>query len=152
MNCATMIIPTELLKALSDQELKVAEALTWHCGRSAAIPVDNLALLVGLDRRKVEQLVKHLIEEHAFPIGSATGAKHGYFWITSKDDQQHSERQLEHRIIKTAQRLSALKRNTPAEILDQLALNLKDAESGRAGCTNTPPGLGDHSSPKGALP
>jgi hypothetical protein len=94
-------------------------------GLDFALPVDEVASRTGLERRVVEHIVKHLIEEHGLPIGSATGDPHGYFWITTAEEQASSERQLENRIKSIARRLARLRKNTPHAILLQLSLDLE---------------------------
>lgn len=109
---------------LSVQELQVLDQLSFCQGNENAVPVEELAKLTGIDDRVVQKIVKHLIEEHHYPIGSSTGKPNGYYWITTAAEQQRSEAQLEHRIISTARRLARLRKNTPAEVLGQMILTL----------------------------
>ncbi len=113
---------------LSDAELAVRFQIGQREGRPQAISLQDLAAAVDLSPREVQHVIKHLIELHRLPIGSATSAPHGYYWITGLQDQERAEKQLAHRIISTARRLARLKQNTPDEVLGQLALDVQRDE------------------------
>ncbi|WP_447978111.1 hypothetical protein [Candidatus Nitrospira bockiana] len=109
---------------MSAEERAVWREIQRHEGRASALSLEHLAAVTAIAPRIVQRIVKHLIEHHHCPIGSATGEPHGYYVIRTTDEQTRAERQLEHRIIKTAQRLAALRKNTPADVLGQLTMEL----------------------------
>jgi hypothetical protein len=111
---------------MTPEEQAVWREIDARPGREQSIALGDLAVLVGIAPRVVQWIVKHLIERHACAIGSATGTPHGYYRITSFEDLEKSRKQLEHRIIRTAQRLAALNKNTPAECLGQIQLALNE--------------------------
>lgn len=112
------------IMGLSDPEAAVLACVQACLGMAQAKPVDQVAEETGVDPRVVQKIVKHLIERHRCAIGSATGDPHGYYWIATADEQGRAEQQLKNRIIHTAQRLAALKKNTPDEILGQIRMEL----------------------------
>lgn len=108
----------------SEQELLVLGMLR-HRRRANALGMPQLAACVGCSSRRVQQLVKGLIEYHAEPIGSLSASgQHGYFWIEEPEDLDKAEANLRHRALSVLRRLAKLKRATPAEVLGQLQLEL----------------------------
>lgn len=118
-----------ILFELSTEEMQILDQLTVCQGLENAVSNKKLAELTGIEERKVQDLVKHLVEEHRYPIGSATGQPHGYYWITTAAEQERSEKQLEHRIISTARRLARLRKNTPHAVLLQLSLDMETEQA-----------------------
>jgi len=116
--------------ALSGDELAVLHILESHRGRARAIGLPALAQATDLHWRTVQEVIAHLIEYHQQPIGSATGKPAGYFLITTEEEQAQAEAQLRHRMLALAKRLAHLKKNAPADILDQLRLELRDGVEG----------------------
>lgn len=112
---------------LTDDERAVLDVLDRHRGRAAAITKEALAAACARDERKVRQVIVRLIEQHGAAIGSTSSQPGGYFLIQTQDEQREAEEELQHRIMRLAQRLAKLKRNTPSAILDQLRLALHDA-------------------------
>lgn len=93
-------------------------------GRAAAVPMADLAAAAGLSTRALQQLITHLIIEHAVPIGSATGEVHGYFLVEDAADVKAACDQLRHRIIHLAQRMATLQRISLADVMGQLKLEI----------------------------
>ncbi len=106
------------------QEADVLWRLQGHRGRDQAIAMTALAREAGLSTRILQKIIKHLIEEHAGFIGSATGAGHGYYLITEQAEVDAAIRQLEHRLGSLATRIARLKRLAPEEVLGQLRMSL----------------------------
>ena len=109
---------------LSPGERRVLETLQRHRGRAAAIHKEALAATVGLEVRQVRLVIVQLIERHNQPIGSASQSPAGYFLIETAQDAEQAAQELQARIIQLAKRLAKLKRNTPADCLDQLRMDL----------------------------
>lgn len=110
---------------MSDHSAHEAAVLGMLRGRSSddALPMPILAAALGVSTRVVQQVVKHLIERHAEPIGSTCRAgRSGYFYVHTGDDLARAERDLKHRAISVLQRLARLKAATPDEVLGQLRL------------------------------
>ncbi len=119
----------------TEDEEAVLAILKQHQGRENAIGRETLAKEVGLGTRVVEQIVRHLVVSHGQSIASSTGGKdeiHGYYMISSLEEQDQAERQLVNRIIASAKRLGQLRKNTPAEILGQIKLDLEQDTTGVA--------------------
>lgn len=109
---------------LSPGEGRVLDTLSRHRGRAAAIHKEVLAEMVGMEVRQVRVVIAHLIERHNQPIGSASQAPAGYFLIETAQEAEQAAQELTARIIQLAKRLAKLKRNTPADCLDQLRIDL----------------------------
>lgn len=109
---------------LSADEERVLDVLRLHRGRAAAIHKEALAEAVGLEVRRVRIVIAHLIERHNQPIGSASQVPAGYFLIETAQEAEQAAQELKARIIQLAKRLAKLKRNTPADCLDQLRIDL----------------------------
>lgn len=117
----TLALPLER----SEGERRIMEILRECRGRRFAVGKSQLALRTGIHERTVRELIKHLIEEHGEPIGSTSGEPHGYYLISSAEEQAHAEQELRGRIIELARRLGCLQRNQPAEVLGQILLGLQ---------------------------
>lgn len=111
---------------LSADETAVLAALARHRGRAQAINKEALAFEVGLSERMVRRAIVHLIKRHGQPIGCTSHQPGGYFLIETAEEQREAEDELAHRITSLAIRLARLKKNTPAQILDQLRLALDE--------------------------
>ena len=109
---------------IPEMEALVYGAINAAKGRKAAISMPAVAAHAGCDTRTVQTLIAHLIEAHHCPIGSSTGAPHGYYWIVDPEDLARAKMQLAHRIIETAKRLRALDKNALADVMGQLKLEV----------------------------
>lgn len=110
---------------LSELELRVLNAVRACPGRGFAIPMETLAEQCGIGTRLLQETISHLVTDHDFPIGSATGKPNGYYWITTPDELAKSKTQIRNRLKADARRLAALEGVTHYEILGQLSLELK---------------------------
>lgn len=109
---------------LSADEARVLEALQAHRGRAHAIHKEALSRETGCEVRHLRSVIAHLIERHNQPIGSASQVPAGYFLIETAQEAEQAAQELKARIIQLAKRLAKLKRNTPADCLDQLRIDL----------------------------
>lgn len=112
-----------------ETEALVYSAISACRGRKAAISMTAVAAHAGCDTRTVQTLIAHLIDAHHCPIGSATGGRHGYFWIVDAEDLLRAKTQLAHRIIETARRLRALDKNALADVMGQITLELTNSRT-----------------------
>lgn len=115
---------TEIQLPPSDIEFRVLAILREHRGRQTAIGKAELSTQVGVCERTVRDCIKHLIEEHHEPIGSCSGAPAGYFYINSEAELNLAMHELRTRIIEMAKRMAHLKKNSLADVLGQLAMEL----------------------------
>lgn len=106
-------------------ESRVLAVLREHRGRQAAIGKAELSAQIGCGERRLRQLIKHLIEEHREPIGSCSAPPAGYFWIDTEAELDLAMHELRTRIIEMAKRMAHLKKNSLADVLGQLALELR---------------------------
>jgi len=112
-----------------ETEALVYGAIKACAGRKAALSMAAVAEHAGCDTRTVQTLIAHLIEAHRCPIGSSTGAPHGYYWIVDTEDLARAKTQLIHRIIETARRLRALDKNALADVMGQIKMELSVTEA-----------------------
>ena len=103
-------------------ELEILSVLEERVGHAKAISMRDLAVAVGLgeDTRTLQDLIKHLVEEHREPIGSSPTQPNGYFMIKTADDQKTAFKHIDSRIISLAKRKARIVGNTPAEVLREL--------------------------------
>lgn len=104
------------------EEIRAKEILGHHRGRANALQVRHFAQLVGVDERRAQILVKHLVEDHGVLIGSATSRPFGYFVPETEAEVKAVTDQLYHRIASLAVRIARIKRISVEEILNQLRL------------------------------
>lgn len=114
---------------LSADETRVLEVLQLHRGRARAIHKEMLSRETGCEVRHLRSVIAHLIERHNQPIGSASQSPAGYFLIETAQEAEQATQELQARIIQLAKRLAKLKRNTPADCLDQLRIDLTTEEA-----------------------
>lgn len=107
---------------LSGDELAVWHAINQRQGRERAIQAKEVAAQVELPERQVRDIVRHLIVDHAFPIGSTTKPPYGYFLPATAEEYEQAVRQIRHRIMSLVRRENGMVRNTPQDVLGQLLL------------------------------
>lgn len=88
-------------------------------GRENAISMSALAEAVEISTRELQDVIKHLIEDHGVLIASATGRFHGYFYPASEAEYKAAVDQLRHRIISLARRIRAIDRQAFEDIFGQ---------------------------------
>lgn len=123
--------PVLSLDALcSDEERAVARALRW--GRAGARQVPVIAGEAGLATRKTQELVKHLVECHHWPIGTAMSRPFGNYLIEDAQDLENTAAVLKAHAISTLCRLAVLKKITLQRAIALLQSEL-DLQEGRTG-------------------
>ena len=103
--------------ALDSEEQRVVSLLKE--GKENAVCVKTLAGLVGVSDVKLREIVRHLIDEHGYCIGSRTGEPAGYYLITEESEINEVYRSLRHRGISILVRASKLKRISLEEVFGQ---------------------------------
>lgn len=106
----------------SDEERAVARALRW--GRAGARQVPAIAAEAGIGTRKAQELVKHLVEAHHWPIGTAMASPHGNYLIDDAQDLEATTAVLKSHAISTLSRLAVLQRITVRRALALLQSEL----------------------------
>lgn len=104
-------MPTSTRK-LNDDERKILDALGK--GRDNAVSVPNLVLATGIfDERLLRKLVRHLIDDHGFCIGSsAASVRPGYFLAETKAERIQTAKSLRHRAMSILKRAARVERNS----------------------------------------
>ena len=91
---------------LTDAESRILSLI--QRGRENAISMSALAEAVGIATRELQDVIKHLIEDHGVLIASATGKNHGYYYPVTEDELVSARAQIIHRIQSLARRLRAI--------------------------------------------
>ena len=111
------VAPTETPVPLTDIESRVFSLI--QRGRGNAISMSALAEAVGIATRELQDVIKHLIEDHGVLIASATGKNHGYYYPVTEDELISARAQIIHRIQSLARRLRAIDKEAFEEIFGQ---------------------------------
>lgn len=118
-------VPAEL----TAEEAATLTLLRNRRGRASAVCVDDLAAAVDLDGRRVQQIVKHLVEAHQMPIGTNTVEPFGYYWIETDAERRDVRDGLVRRALSTLRRARAYdKSGWVASLVGQAELNLTNLE------------------------
>ena len=110
--------------SLTIGEEKVWRILVQCQGRGAAIQAVDLAQMTVINERRVRQIIKHLVEEHGILIGSSISKPYGYFVPVSTEEVEAVTKQLYHRLVSLAVRISRIKRISVEDVLGQMRLEV----------------------------
>jgi hypothetical protein len=113
-------------RPLTLEEIRAKEILEHHRGRANALQVRHFAQLVGVDERRAQILVKHLVEDHGVLIGSAVTRPFGYYIPETPEEVRAVTAQLYHRIASLAVRIARIKRISVEEVYGQMRLDTKE--------------------------
>ena len=102
---------------LTDEEREVLRSL--KAGRDKAQAVAAVAQFVGVTPRRLQEIVRHLINEHGEPIGSATSRPTGYYFINDAKEIEDVCQALRHRAICILHRVAKLKKSTVVTVFRQ---------------------------------
>jgi predicted transcriptional regulator len=94
-------------------------------GRENARKNDSIAAASGLHWRRVQMIIKHLIEDHNYFIGSSVGNPAGYYMITDEAEINEVYQSLRHRGISTLFRAARLKKISVEAVFNQGVLEVK---------------------------
>ncbi len=95
-----------------------------HIGRDQARQVTLISRETGIHWRRVQQTVKHLIEDHGHCIGTGTKEPFGYYLITEPSEIEAVYLSLRHRAISTLHRAARLKKISVVEVFGQGELEM----------------------------
>ena len=112
-------------------ERRVYLVLSGHYGRENAIPMPELAALVGISTRKVQTCIEKLIKQHKIFIGSScVPGSNGYYLITDDKDRRIARGNIARRMVSLAVRYRTLERDPEvSRLLGQLELKLLEVQS-----------------------
>ncbi|MBM4395621.1 MAG: hypothetical protein FJ087_08020 [Deltaproteobacteria bacterium] len=132
MDGVLQLLPFEVLAPvgqLSPEEGEVLVRLSLHRGRAEAIGLAELARLTDLEPRRVQQVVKHLVELHQVPIGTATRRPCGYYIIESDRERRETRDSHVRRALSTLRRARAYdKGGWVYELVGQVEMRLAPEE------------------------
>lgn len=98
-------------------------------GRRSARTVSDLSRAASLNERTLRQIVRHLIDEHGFAIGSATVPPCGYYLIDDPLELELHCARMTHRGISILQRVSRIKKNSVTEVFHQGVMQYEQNQS-----------------------
>ena len=107
---------------LTIEEEKIRRILLARRGKGAAIQVRDLARMTCIDPRRVRDIVKHLVEGHGDLIGSSIAKPYGYYVPVTTDEVDAVTKQLYHRLVSLAVRISRLKKISVEAVLGQMRM------------------------------
>ncbi len=110
------------LEELSWEERQILSILSQRRGKELAIPVRALAEAVRISERELRDRVKHLVEYHGVLIGSSTQQPYGYYIMEDPEEVDAAVRQLQHRLISLAVRISKLRKISLEEVWGQMRI------------------------------
>jgi len=97
---------------LNPQEADIVEYLKNYCnGISHAISNDALAYKFQINKRKMRNLIVHLIVNCGVPIGSCSTNHSGVYFIETEEDFKIAHRELISRIKKLSKRAKAIRKS-----------------------------------------
>ncbi len=121
------------LEELSWEERQILSILSQRRGKALAIPVRALAEAVRISERELRNRVKHLVEYHDVLIGSSTQQPYGYYIMEDPEEMEAAVRQLQHRLISLAVRISKLRKISIEDVFGQMRLEWNGAYPNKGG-------------------
>ena len=111
---------------LTKNEYAVLDYLSPCIGKENAVRVDVIASALGITGVTVRQVVRHLVTDYGYFIGSSTGKKSppGYYMIICEDELNATIKNLRLRGIRCLQRAAALDKTSIEKIFKQGVLDL----------------------------
>ena len=107
---------------LTEEERAVGRALRW--GRAGARQVPDLAQETGIPERRVQEIVRQLLHEHGWPIGTAMSSPFGNYLIDNAAELEATVELLRVRGISNLARAAALRRMSLKRYLATLQTEL----------------------------
>lgn len=99
-------------------------------GRAAAVSMRTIAEQTEIRERDIQAIVKALVEERHFPIGTSTKKPFGYFWIVTDEERRTVRNQFIRRGASTLAHARAFdNEQLVAPIVGQLELALQEEET-----------------------
>ena len=115
----TKLLRTFRWDDLSPDERQVLLALRNRQGRAAAISVQDMAFLVGLNPRRCQEVVKDLTEKHGIPVGSTSSSTSPGWWLCVNDEERQATRDsLQSRGLSILRRAKAFGPNNQARLAE----------------------------------
>jgi len=110
-------------------EQRVLTILRTHRGMAAAIPMPQLASLVGMETRQVQRIVHRLRVKHGEAIGStAACGKNGYYMLATMEEMDGFRREQRRKALGTLLAVARACQATLPDLLGQLRMEWEVAE------------------------
>lgn len=121
-----MIVRDDALSRLTDDESLVWDALsTSHRGRSEAITRASLSTVVGMPARRLNTVVKSLVQVHGLPIGSSPHHPPGYYVIETPEESAEVTARYYRQALSLLYRMRRLKEVSLRDLCGQIEMDLR---------------------------
>lgn len=105
---------------------KVLLILRSHQGRENAVSMHAIAAELGISSRDVQALVKFLVEERSWPIGTATSRPFGYYVIRNERELEENYQHFIRRGVSNLKHARAYRNSSVVgPIVGQLEIEVK---------------------------
>jgi hypothetical protein len=109
--------------------LRVLQLIRPRRGREAALSMHAIAEETGFKTRLIQAIVKFLVEERHWPIGSAMSAPFGYFWIATNDERRVVRNHFVRRALSNMRHASAFDTDSiVAPLVGQIEINFPEVK------------------------
>lgn len=88
--------------------LAVLHLIRQHLGHECAVSMHEIERVTGIQARQVQTIVKLLVEERHFPIGTSARKPWGYYWILTERERRDVMGHLLRRALSTLKHARAL--------------------------------------------
>jgi len=112
---------------MTAEEKAIWSAIEPHQGKGSEIQVNALAQRLAMPERRVRQVVSHLVNTHAKPVGSNGN---GYYVAVTKDEVEAICASLRHRGIMILLRCARFQRATLHEVFGQAYIEFGENTNG----------------------
>lgn len=105
----------------------VLEQIRRHAGRENPITMHTIAAVAHVSARDVQAIVKFLVEERSYPIGTATSRPFGYYMIRTPDELRRNYAHFVRRGVSNLKHANAFKKGSiVGPIVGQLELEIDE--------------------------
>lgn len=122
----------DLAALCDDDERAVARILNTREGAGAAMKVAEVAAAAGMGDRKAQSIVRHLIVDHAAPIGTSSRAPHGWYLVATRAEHEAVVALHRARALSELQTMAAHSRRAVRDLMAEVQTELlEEAEKAR---------------------
>jgi hypothetical protein len=105
---------------------RVLAVIRIHVGRDRAISMHAIAEQLRISTRDIQDIVKFLVEERSWPIGSATSKPFGYYLIRNEDELRQNYQHFVRRGVSNLRHARAYKKaSIVGPIVGQLEIEVE---------------------------
>jgi hypothetical protein len=106
---------------------RVLALIRTRIGRDRAVSMHAISEQLGLSTRDIQDIVKFLVEERSWPIGSATSKPFGYYLIRSEEELRQNYQHFVRRGVSNLRHARAYKKaSIVGPIVGQLEMEVDE--------------------------